>query len=527
MKFGQKAGTLALSLIAAASLVACGGSSDANSSNNDPVTVEFWVPYNDTSSSMTYVTNVAAEYTKEHSNVTINITSKGGYNNDYSGEAQAVSAALSGGNTPTMTVTYGTYVATWRSASEDAVADVSAHGQALEKDGDYNPQYLNVEKEQYGGTKYYSLPYSKSGEVTQYNKELFEAVGNATPGQAAEADSNLNAPAYPAIKGATTKTAYDVSKLDTLDGMMEIARQIKADYPSIPWGERYASDDSSTGYTKTAGYLKAIPVIWEDPTNLFITMLKSKGIQDIDLTATGTNITPFLNSSEAKAMCVQLKKWSNESLIATKDQLPYRNSYGSRAYPSTYVGAQNAAIMITSTANGPYDAVAGFSMGFRMVPKWDSTSANKTVSQGPSIAFFNHTNKNELNAALDFYDFLTNATNSATLTKSTYYFPTRTSSLNDDTLKAGVEKAKTGVTYKDTIDAKKSCYLGEILNNNTENTNKGYYYMSPVNELSANIRNACAAIIDKLFDDTAATTDDAINTLVDAAFAEAKQTIYK
>ena len=270
MKIGQKASTLALTLLAAASLIACGNTQGGDSTgsagtstdsvNTDPVTVEWWVPYAETDRTMTYVKDVAAAYHAAHENVTINITSKGGYTNDYGGAAKAVSDALTGGNTPTMTTTYGTYVAAWRAAAPEAVADVTAHGQALEKDADFNKQYLAVEKQQYGD-KYYSLPYSKSGEVTQYNKELFAAVGTDIPGRPAEADPNLSAPAYPALPAATTKKAYDASKLSTMDGMMEIARQIKADYPSIPWGQRYTSDDKSTGYVSTNGYLKAVPVI--------------------------------------------------------------------------------------------------------------------------------------------------------------------------------------------------------------------------------------------------------------------------
>ncbi len=517
MKIGQKASTLALTLLAAASLIACGNTQGGDST--DPVTVEWWVPYAETDRTMTWAREVAKSYHEAHENVTINITSKGKRSNDYSGTAEAVSDALTGGNTPTMVTTYGTYVAAWRVAAPEAVADVTAHGQVLEKDADFNKQYLAVEKQQYGD-KYFSLPYSKSGEVTQYNKELFAAVGTDIPGRPAEADPNLSAPAYPALPAAATKKAYDASKLSTMDGMMEIARQIKADYLNIPWGERYTTEDTSTN-----GYLKAIPVIYEDPTNLFITMLKSQNIQDIDLNGKELGRTPFLTSDKAKAMAVQLKKWSNEGLIATKNQLPMRNQY-SHAYPSTYVGNQTAAIMITSTANGPYDAVKGFSMGFHAVPKWNEASELRVVSQGPSIAFFNHTNKNELKAALDFYDFLTNGVNSAALAKQTYYFPSRVSSLEDEVLKAGVEQASKGVTYTDTIDTKKSCYLGEILNSNKELTEGANYYMSPVNELSDKIRNACGNIVTRLFNDQTATTDEAIAALVNTVFDEAKSTIY-
>ncbi|MDY5298364.1 MAG: hypothetical protein SPH43_01835, partial [Candidatus Enteromonas sp.] len=122
MKIGQKASTLALTLLAAASLIACGNAQGGDST--DPVTVEWWVPYAETDRTMTWAREVAKSYHEAHENVTINITSKGKRSNDYSGTAEAVSDALTGGNTPTMVTTYGTYVAAWRAAAPEAVADV-------------------------------------------------------------------------------------------------------------------------------------------------------------------------------------------------------------------------------------------------------------------------------------------------------------------------------------------------------------------------------------------------------------------
>ena len=89
-----------------------------------------------------------------------------------------------------------------------------------------------------------------------------------------------------------------------------------------------------------------------------------------------------------------------------------------------------------------------------------------------------------------------------------------------------MEQASKGVTYTDTIDTKKSCYLGEILNSNKELTEGANYYMSPVNELSDKIRSACGNIVTRLFNDQTATTDEAIATLVNTVFDEAKNTIY-
>ena len=149
-----------LALLGIVGLSACG-----NPTADENVEVEWWVPCgSDTTGNniYAYCSEMAAAFTEANPDIKDKVTSKGSYSNDYNGAAGAVSDALTGGNTPTMVTTYGTYVAAWRKAAPEAVADVTSHGVALEADADFNQDYLKVEKQQYNNTAYYSLPYSKS-----------------------------------------------------------------------------------------------------------------------------------------------------------------------------------------------------------------------------------------------------------------------------------------------------------------------------------------------------------------------------
>ena len=117
-----------LALLGIVGLSACG-----NTPTDENVEVEWWVPCgSDTTSNSIYAycSEMAAAFTEANPDIKVKVTSKGSYSNDYNGAAGAVSDALTGGNTPTMVTTYGTYVAAWRKAAPEAVADVTSHGVA-------------------------------------------------------------------------------------------------------------------------------------------------------------------------------------------------------------------------------------------------------------------------------------------------------------------------------------------------------------------------------------------------------------
>ncbi|MDY2913347.1 MAG: extracellular solute-binding protein [Candidatus Enteromonas sp.] len=469
--------------------------------------VVWWVPCGtdlENNKIYQYITDVADAYNASQESVHVSIVSKGSRNNDYGGTASAVSDALTAGNTPSMVTTYGTYVAAWRKAAPKAVVDVTEYGKTLEADADFNQSYLVAEKQQYDGNSYYSLPYSKSGESLQYNKEVFAAVGAVAAGNAIKNG-------YPAPTSIASKKAYSVPT--SFPEMMELARQMKVDYPSIEWGR---------GADK---HYKAVPVIYESTMNLFVTALESAGIPFMDASKPLAQSVPFIDSPEAKAVVTQLKKWSNEGLIATKNQLAMDGNY--TKYPSTVVSEGNSFIMITSTANAAWDAIPGYSVGFDRVPKWTDSSAFRTLSQGPSIAFFNHNNQAEIDGALDFYKFLTSKENTAKLALDTAYFPCRQSSLEVAEVAQTIQDSNEGVTADSTNEKKTSAYIGDVLKLNTSISEKSEYFMSPVNELSAKVRTAVSGIMDAIFNDVDKTTDAEIASLVDTAFANAKTTIFQ
>lgn len=508
MKVNSK--ILVLAAITAFGLGSCGGTpsnSEYQSEKVEKTEVVWWVPCGsdlETNTIYKYVCGIADSYNSSHDDVHVSIVSKGNKNNDYTGTANAVSDALTAGNTPSMVTTYGTYVAAWRKAAPKAVVDVTDYGKTLEADSDFNQSYLVAEKQQYDGKSYYSLPYSKSGEAFQYNKEVFSAVGAVAAGSAVEKG-------YPAPVSLDSKQAYSVPT--TFVEMMDLARQMKVDYPSVNWGR---GED---------GQYVAVPVIYESSMNLFVTVLESAGITFMDATKPLAQSVPFIDDPAAKAAIVQLKKWSNEGLLATKNQLGKDGSY--TKYPSTVVSEGNAFVMITSTANAPWCAADGYSIGFDRVPKWDDNSEYRTLSQGPSIAFFNHNNQDEIDGALDFYKYLTSTANTAKLALDTSYFPCRQSSYEDEGLKATLENAAKTINYATDYDVKKSAYIGEVLNLNKKVSEGNEYFMSPVNELSASVRTAVSGIMDAIFNDVEATTDEAIQALVNSAFADAKATIFR
>ena len=503
MKKSTKTSALVLALLSVtAGLASCG-----ETPATGPKNIEWWVPCGaDTTGNIifAYCNDMATAFNESQDDYIVNVVSKGSKGNDYGGTASAVSDALTGGNTPNMVTTYGTYVAAWRKASAEAVADVTDHGKTLEKDADFNQRYLDVERQQYGGEKYFSLPYSKSGEVYQYNVEAFKAVGSAPAGAVIENG-------YPAPAARAEKTAYEVPT--TIKGIMELSRRIKADYPNIAWGR---------GEDK---YYRAVPFIYESSMNLFVTALESAGIPFMDASKPLTQSVTWLDDARAKEVVKELKKWSNEGLFATANQLPMRNA-SNHEYPSTFIGKGNAFSMITSTANAPWDAADGYSIGFAKVQKWDDTAAFKSLSQGPSIAFFNHQDEGELKGALAFYDFLTSKENSARLALDTSYFPTRASSYETEGIKAAIENAKKTVTYETDYATKQSAYLGDVLNLNNEATSNNEYFMSPVNELSGKVRSAVSGMLSNLFNDVATIEDSATSDMVDAEFVKARNSIF-
>ncbi len=504
MKFTKNVTTLALGLIAASSLAGCGAEKTDSSSNEEKVTISFWNNYSedptgrgtdDDASYKAYwhMVDMIAEFEKQNPNITVQTKA---YKN-YGAIATDVDAGLKSGNTPSMAVTYGTYAYNW----EKYLVDVTAKGEAMEKDSDILSDYMKAEKQQYGGSKYYTLPFGKSTEALMLNHEVFAATGASAAGVAQENG-------YPAPTAIESKKEY--SHPETFSDMMDLARKMKEDYPEV-----FATQKND------AGYFTACPLIYETAENLFITVMESAGIPYMaasDNASTGV----LFNSEKAKEAIVQLKKWNNEGLICVSDNLYFTDeSKGYHAYPSS-VFADGKCFMIIATTRGSAWMVGdGYTVDYTKLPKWDEESTIKTTSQGGSICFFQKSNKAEQDAAIAFYDFLNEKDNLAKLSVATDYCPIRSSAYETEDIKANVEAYKAGVSATSSKDEKTKAYAGNVLDLNQSYAKSSESFMSPVNKYSSNFRTAAKNLIVNVFNDKEATTDEAIKTLVDNEFDKA------
>ncbi len=511
MKFTKHVTPWALCLTAVAALASCGAGQGSNSSNDgsstdagEKVTVTFWNNYSedptgrgtdddDSYKAYWHMVDMIAAFEAKNPNIKIETKA---YKN-YSAIATDVDAAIKDGNTPSMAVTYGTYAYNW----EKYLVDVTAKGEAMEKDSDILSDYMKAEKQQYGGSKYYTLPFGKSTEALMVNKEVFAATGATAAGVAQEKG-------YPAPIAASTKKAY--SHPETFSEMMDLARTMKADYPEI-----FANQKNKSGY------FTACPLIYETAENLFFTVMESAGIQYAAASDKASEGVLF-NNDAAKAAIVQLKKWNNEGLICCADNLYFTNvDKGYHAYPSS-VFADGKCFMIIATTRGSAWMVGdGYSVDYTKLPKWDTNSAVKTTSQGGSICFFQKSNKAEQEAAIAFYDFLNEKDNLAKLSVATDYCPIRSSAYETEDIKANVQAYKTGVTASSSKADKTKAYAGNVLDLNESYAKSGESFMSPVNKYSSNLRTAVKNLIINVFNDKTATADEDIVTLVNSEFTKA------
>jgi hypothetical protein len=484
-----------------------------------------------------YAKDLITAFQTEHTNITVNQVYKGAYNKI----VDAVSAAIKSGDTPDIASCYGDNVATFNDA--EATLDVSSYvndskvgfGMKTTPAGEYvadtttalsdvNKNYLDIEKGMYGG-KYLSMPYSKSSETLVVNKTVFDKVGAGKAGTDTVKSGTTTA-VYTAPVAADTKVAYTVPTNWT--DMIKIARQMKVDFPDL-FKEQKDTD----------GYFKSIPFCWDSGENMFISLCKSMNIPYTDGTGADVAHQVLFNNDAAKKLVVQLKKWNNEGLICTQNQLPITNAAkGYHDYSSNKVVAGTIFMAVSSTAGARYFATDG---GFEATLNpalgiddsiYDSTKTpvagpESVISQGPSLTFFQKADVNEQLASWEFYKYLTSTDNSAVLAKNTAYFPLRTSSYNSADIKALTDAGTAGTTADAKSSAKGNAYTGEALNLNTTYTTGNKYFLSDVFTYSAKARVAVGNIITTVFNDKTATSDADITTLVNTAFQTAYDAVTK
>ena len=392
------------------------------------------------------------------------------YANDPAIASAVDSAMLHRDLLPNIASTYGTYAVNWK----DALIDVTEKGKALEQDEDFIQSFLTAEAQQYGGEKYYSLPFSKSGETLVYKVEKWQD---------------------------------DDPIPQNFIGLMEKARQIKAAHPEI-YGDDVQRNE--------AGRLLACPVIYKDAGNLFFTACESFGAPVVAAKDNKDEAILF-NNDKAKAIVKQLKVWSNEGLITTKkhtakDMVEIFNE-GKAEYA------------ITSTANVPDMLSENTLLRFKEIPSWNGATPRKVISQGPSVCFF-HKSAAEDEAALLFYDYLTNGDNTALFSKSTGYLPLRAGAYTMPDIAREVYASRfKGASKDSSLLDKERAYMGDVLLINDLYDKESNYFMSEVCSWSGAIRTQVESIIVNVFNDHSAVTDEQIDALVESEFTRATYSI--
>lgn len=445
----------------------------------------------------------------EAANPTIKITQV--YKGSYSDIKSAVDAGVTAGNIPAMVSCYADSAYAWYESN--VVKDMSSVVEELEKDSDYNQKYLSIEKNMYNG-KVLTLPYSKSGETFVYNESVFNKVGAGKAGTDTT-DSDGNA-VYTAPVASESKAKYDVPT--NWDELISTAKQIKTDFKEV-FENQYDKD----------GYFTAVPFCWDSAENMIISLLKNA---DINYTSSGDKASDrvLFNNDQAKELVVQLKKWNNEGLICTQNQLPITNaSKGYHAYGSNLFCNGKIFMSMSSTAGARYFTNDGFLANMTKGLAWGNGDQKdvKVMSQGPSLCFLRNKDSKVEDAAVTFYKYLTNTDNSAKLAVNTAYFPLRTSSKNVESVKALTDAANTKPAENATASVKGNYYAGTVMKLNDTYTADDSYFLSPVTSESAACRTAIGKLITTVFDDKKAKTDDEIKEVVDKAFKTAYESVVK
>ncbi len=478
-----------------------------------------------------YATDLIAEFNEIYPKITVQST----YIGSYSTIQEQVNQGLGGGNTPNIASCYGDHVAGYYNSGATLAMDKYIQdpnigfGKGVDAEGnitddattsydDFNQSYLNAEKGMYASNELLSLPYSKSSETLAVNVDVFEKVG------AGECGTTVK-DGYTAPVAAASKKAYSVPT--NWKELIALARQMKADFPELFGDDVQKNSD---------GYFNAVPFCYDSSENMVISFFEMAGIDYTDATGNGVTNQVLFNNADAKAMLVQLKKWNNEGLIATQNQLPITNAaLGYHAYSSDMFADGKIFMCLSSTAGARYFATDGVRASLNPTPTFTkecydgatgtvNADAHKVISQGPSLTFFEKADDNQNVASWLFYKFLTNTENSATLATNTAYFPLRTSSYNTKAVKEYTNAAQTSVTTSSSYNDKRVNYIGQALNLNQTYLNADDYFLSDVFDYSSTARTAVGNMITTIFDNKTAKTDAEITALVDQAVSDAYNT---
>lgn len=525
--------------------------------NDDKIVITWWnnyqVPADGNTSSQYnlyyYAQNIIEKFQKDHPNVEI----KTEYFDSYSAISTRINAVYKDGGAPSIALSYPDYAKEYlnkgyqlndmskffnddkigfgKTASSTATFTSEDETTNYVDDAktnydDFIANYMNTEKDMYDNGAYYSLPYSKSGEVLFVNESVFNKEGSGKAGYDASSEFTKNG--YKAPVSNDSKAKYTLSENYTLDDLITLARQIQKDYPDI-----YPLDEEGNPtYVKTDSgrrMFEAVPLFYDSAENMFITILNSLSIPYVDDSGKDAASKILFNNDQAKQVVRTIKKLSNEGLIATRNQLRTKSGTTTE-YGTTYFEEGKTMMVICSTPNSQFFVGDGYTAATYKYPhvtknlfSIENTSTEKysVISQGPSMIFFKNKDERVDRATFEFYKQLTQAENSVKLYQATNYFPIRTSAYEDETIKEAIKASTSSVTESSSKDDKNKKLNGNLFKYNADYADNNYYFMTKATHYTSLVRSAVKELVNKVLNDVGAKTDDEIKDLVESAFLTA------
>lgn len=499
-----------------------------------------------------YAEKVIQDFEQKHPNVKI----KTKYYSDYAAINADVKAGKGSGNFPSMALGYPDYaqnhlhegiplsnmmdfisdsrIGFSKVANENATFEPEDEQSNYKDDSstsydDLNKNYIDIEKGMYNQSELYSMPYSKSGEVLFVNDSVFSKDGAGSAGTTITNQYGT----YTAPISTDSKVKYELDENYTFLDLIDIAKQVQKDYPEIypvdsSGNPTYLEDDSSRKL------FKAIPLVVDSSDNLFITICQQLNIDYINPNGTGASGKILFNNDEAKQVVKQLKKWSDQGLFCTRDQLSYMDAEKTRhQYGTTYFEEGKTMMIVLSTPNAPYFAENGYVSKVYKYPQYTKTAFglenNKqenysVISQGPSMLFFKDRDSRVERASFEFYKELTSSSNSAKLAIANNYFPIRTSSYEDELIKTIIDNGtskENDTVVSSSIKDKQDVLYSKIYDYNMDYTDNNSYFMTKATTYSSTVRSAVKEMMVTVLSDKTAKSDEEINTLINTAFKNA------
>ena len=463
-----------------AGLASC---NDANEPTPENVTVTFFTNlYKE--NDVNWMNDVVAKFEAENENIDIVWEQSGDYDDINEQLTQLINTPA---QLPSMAVVYEDYVYNYMNQNEEVVLNVDSlmndsqngfgknEGQAESNTTkeDVVQAYLK-DGQGYGKEGTYSLPFERTTEVMYYNTDVFEEKGYEVPTNWSE--------------------------------MIELARQMRADYPEIFTADR----------TGNAGIGAVAPIGYDSVDNMIITFCQMAGVPysgNTDTNGDGhinKDEAVLFNNDEFRQLLAVIKGWYDEGLITVSPTLLFTEPYD-HWINEPFTGNDEAGIpmssfmVLNSTTGASWCATDNFVPSVAPMPAMDSniltggevsaTNAD-VINQGGSIVFFDK--GDEVNqAAWKFYKYITNTENAATFAASYGSSPVRNSSFEETVITDIMSKKdpSNSVTGDGSIDDSTAYMTANIYDIVSEYSENNQGFIAPVSQFSSDVRTQLGNIV--------------------------------